>query len=585
MNRRRKKIVKLVPLDSVRFKSIYMTSLILILGLFFKLVYLQVFNASNLKNEALARQIKKTNVLRTRRQIVDRNNRLVAFDKIQYELWAHPKYFRFPGDKSNQRRTIEEVVIKLSQVLNLEKKFLLDKFKNRRDGVKLIDDLNEEKARNIKNLNISGIDLEIHSKRFYPQGNIFSNIVGFVNDERKGSSGLELFLEDKIQVTQKSNIFKKDGKGVPLPDDKGPFEFFNDDKKIKLTIDSRLQKISLNVLTKQVKKWNAQKGLSIVMNVNSGEILSLASVPSYDPERFWEYDQNVFKGWYLQDLFEPGSTFKPINLAFALEENVIQRDGLVLDDGQINVGGWSLSNWNKKGNGYINYPKVLQVSSNVGMVKIMQNLKPITHWNWFKKIGLDKGIETDLFESTPGQIKSKEIFINQPIHQAVASYGQGFSISPLKLVQLHAALANGGYEVSPHVTFEYQRNSNDLKKNKFFSDNVSKVILNWMETVVEEGSGSDVKINGYRIGGKTGTAQKAINGNYSGVACSFVAILPVDKPKYLVFVLIDEPNKPYSYGSTVAVPVAKEIIESLIVLEKIPPSATQNALIVNKPLN
>ena len=585
MNKRRKKIVKLVPLRSIRFKSIYLTSIILIFGLLTKLIYLQVFDASNLKNRALSRQMKRTNVIRSRRQIVDRNNRIVAFDKNQYELWGHPNYFRFPGDKTNKRRTIEEVVNKLSPILNLEKKSLLKKFKNTNDGVRLINDLNEEEAKNIKNLNISGIDLELKSKRFYPQGNILSNIVGFVNDERKGSSGLELFLEDKIQVTQKGNILNKDGKGLPLPYAKEPFAFFNDDKKIKLTLDSRLQKIAFNVLTKQVKKWNAQKGLTVVMNVNNGEILSLASVPSYDPQRFWEYDQKVFKGWYLQDLFEPGSTFKPINLAFALEEKVIQKDGLVLDNGQIYVGGWPLSNWNKKGNGYINYPKVLQVSSNVGMVKIMQNLKPITHWNWFKKIGLDKGIETDLFESTPGQIKSKEIFINQPIHQAVASYGQGFAISPLKLVQLHAALANGGYEVYPHVTFDFQRNISDLKKNKFFSDDVSKVILKWMETVVEEGSGSDVKINGYRIGGKTGTAQKVINGTYSGIACSFVAILPIDKPKYLVFVLIDEPNKPSAYGSTVAVPVAKEIIESLIVLEKIPPSIIQNDLIVNKPLN
>ena len=585
MKQRRKKIVRLVPLGSIRFKSIYIISLILIFGLLSKLVYLQVFNASNLKNKALARQIKRTNVLKTRRQIIDRNNRLVAFDKTQYELWGHPEYFRFPGDKSNQRRTIEEVVIKLLPILNLDEKLLLDKFKNTRDGIRIADNLNEEQAKKIKNLGISGIDLEIYSKRFYPQGDIFSNIVGFVNDERKGSSGLELFLEDKIQVTQKSNILKRDGKGVPLPDGKGPFNLFNDDKKIKLTLDSRLQKIAFNALTKQVKKWNAKKGLTIVMNVNNGEILTLASFPSYDPQRFWEYDQKVFKGWYLQDLFEPGSTFKPINLAFALEEKVIQKDGFILDNGQINVGGWPLSNWNKKGNGYINYPKVLQVSSNVGMVKIMQNLKPITHWNWLKKIELDKSIVTDLFESTPGQIKSKEIFINQPIHQAVASYGQGFSLSPLKLVQLHAALANGGYEVFPHVTFEFQRNSSGLKKNKFFSENVSKVILNWMETVVEEGSGSNAKINGYRMSGKTGTAQKATNGIYSGIACSFVAILPVEKPKYIVFVLIDEPNKPYAYGSTVAVPLAKEIIESLIVLEKIPPSAAHNALIVNKPLN
>ena len=582
---KRKKIVNLRPLESVRFKSIYFISLILILGLLSKLIYLQVFNSSNLKNKALARQIKRTNVLKTRRQIVDRNNRLLAFDKIQYELWAHPKYFRFPGDKSTQRRTIEEVVIKLSPILNLDNKLILNKFKNTKDGVRLFNDLNQEQAKKIKNLNISGIDLEIYSKRFYPQGDIFSNIVGFVNDEKKGSSGLELFLEDKIKVTQRSNIFKKDGTGIPLPDGHGPFNFVNDDKKIKLTLDSRLQKIAFKVLSKQVNKWNAEKGLTIVMDVDNGEILSLVSVPSYNPNRFWEYDQKLFKGWYLQDLFEPGSTFKPINLAFALEENVIHEDGVVLDNGQINVGGWPLSNWNKKGNGYINYPKVLQVSSNVGMVKIMQNLKPITHWNWLKKIGLDKGIETDLFESTPGQIKSKEIFINQPIHQAVASYGQGFSLSPLKLVQLYAVLANGGFEVFPHVTFEFQKNSIDLKRNKIFSDHVSKTILNWMESVVEEGSGSDAKINGYRIGGKTGTAQKVINGTYSGIACSFIAVLPIDKPKYLVFVLIDEPNKPYAYASKVAVPVAKEILDSLIVLGKLPPTTKNNSLIVNKPLN
>ena len=172
MNKRRKKITKLVPLGPIRFKSIYVTSLILILGLLSKLVYLQVFNASNLKNKALARQIKRTNVLRTRRQIVDRNNRLVAFDKTQYELWGHPKYFRFPDDKSNQRRTIEEVVVKISPILNIDRKLLLDKFKNKSDGVRLVEDLNEEQAKNIKNLNISGIDLEIHSKRFYPKGNI-----------------------------------------------------------------------------------------------------------------------------------------------------------------------------------------------------------------------------------------------------------------------------------------------------------------------------------------------------------------------------------------------------------------------------
>ena len=584
MKNRTKKIVNLKTLSSNRFKSIYISSLILIIGLLARIINLQVFNAAILKNRAIAIQDKKTTVSKTRRSIVDRNNRLVAFDKPVFELWAHPRYFNFPGDKAQKIRTIDEVASKLSKILDVDKKLLLDKFNNKNEGVKLFDDLNQDEAKKIKSLYISGLDLERYSKRFYPQGNLFSNIVGFVNDERKGSSGLELYLEHEIQVKGKSNVLRKGADGTPLPDRSGPSDFINDDKKIVLTLDSRLQKVAYDILSKQVKKWNAEKGLAVVMNVNNGEILSLATAPSYDPHKFWEYDQKLFKGWFIQDLFEPGSTFKPINLALALEEKIIKQNGFVQDNGNINIGGWSLSNWDKKGNGYINYPKVLQVSSNVGMVKIMKNLKPIIYWDWLKKLGLDKRIETDLFESTPGELKSKEIFINQPIEQAVASFGQGFSISPLKLAQLHAVLANGGYEIYPHVTFNFQMKKNDIKKNKFFSDNVSRVILEWMESVVEDGSGSGAKIKGYRIGGKTGTSQKAINGIYSEKkACSFVAILPVEKPKYLVFVLIDEPSQPYAYGSTVAVPVVKEIIDSLIVLEKIPPSSEKNQLIVNKP--
>ena len=178
-------------------------------------------------------------------------------------------------------------------------------------------------------------------------------------------------------------------------------------------------------------------------------------------------------------------------------------------------------------------------------------------------------------------MKSKDVFVNQPIEQAVASSGQGFSISPLKLAQIHAILANGGYEIIPHVTQDFNIEN---KKNKLFSSEVSKTILEWMETVVENGTGNGSKIDGYRIGGKTGTSQKAINGIYTTKkVCSFVATLPINDPKYLVLVVIDEPSKAYAYGSTVAVPVAKEIIESLIVLEKIPPFSKENKIIVKKP--
>ena len=579
-----KKIVHLIPLDQRRFKLLYIFGLLIILCLFSRLVKLQVFNASDLQREARLSQSLKVNPLKKRRSIVDRNNRLIAYDKTLYKLWAHPKYFNFMGDSTNRVRSIEEVAKKLSPILNVQDEILMEKFHNKIGGIMLLDKISEEKAEKIKNLQISGLDLFKYSQRYYPQGELYSNLVGFVNDENKGSAGLELYLDNQIKVFKKSNFLKKGGDGTPLPDNSAPGDFISDYKSLGLTLDSKLQKASYSALSRQVSKWKAKKGFAIVMDVNNGQILSLVTTPTYDPNKFWQYDSELFKGWYSQDLFEPGSTFKPINLALALEEKVIQKDGLVEDNGKINVGGWTLSNWNKKGNGYIDYPKLLQVSSNVAMVKIMQNLDPAIYWDWLKNLGINENLETDIYESTAGQLKKKDLFVKQPIEPAVASFGKGFSISPLKLVQLHAALANGGFEVTPHVTTNFKGKDSKNPKKQFFSHQVSKTVLEWMESVVDKGSGSGAKIDGYRIAGKTGTSQKALNGSYtSKKVCSFVATLPVNDPKYVVLVVVDEPSKSYAYGSTVAVPVAKEIIESLIVIEKIPPSIKDHEIIVKKP--
>ena len=582
--KKHKKIVRLTPLDQRRFKFLYIFSLLLIFCLFGRLVKLQVFNASDLQRKARLIQSSKINALKKRRSIVDRNNRLIAYDKPLYKLWAHPQYFNFPGDSINRVRSIEEVTKKLSSILDINNEILFEKFNNKMIGIKLLDKISEEKAEKIKNLKISGLDLFKYSQRYYPQGELYSNLVGFVNDENIASAGLELHLDNQIKVFNKSNLIKRGGDGTPLPDNSAPGDFIYDYKSLGLTIDSKLQKASFNALSKQVRKWKAKKGFAMVMDVNNGRILSLVTVPSYDPNKFWQYDSELFRGWYSQDLFEPGSTFKPINLALALEEKVIQKDGLVEDIGKIKVGGWTLSNWNKKGNGYIDYPKVLQVSSNVGMVKIMQNLDPTIYWDLLQNLGINKNLETDLFESTAGQLKRKDLFVKQSIEPAVTSFGKGFSISPLKLVQLHAALANGGFEVTPHVTSTFKERVNKNPKKKFFSPDISKTVLEWMESVVDKGSGFGAKIEGYRIAGKTGTSQKAKNGSYtSKKVCSFVATLPVNDPKFAVLVVIDEPSKAYAYGSTVAVPVAKEIIESLIVIEKIPPKIKDHGMIVKKP--
>ncbi|MFM7548771.1 MAG: penicillin-binding transpeptidase domain-containing protein, partial [Cyanobacteriota bacterium] len=241
-------------------------------------------------------------------------------------------------------------------------------------------------------------------------------------------------------------------------------------------------------------------------------------------------------------------------------------------------------NHDRRGNGVIDFPTVLQVSSNVGMVQAMQRVKPSRFWYWLDAMGIDAAPDTDLPGAVAGELKPRSDFITQPIEPAVAAFGQGFSLTPLKLVQLHAMLANGGRMVSPHIT-RGLRSGEALASApaggglQLLDPGVTQTVMRWMESVVEHGSGKGARIPGHRIGGKTGTAQKAERGVYIPGAriTSFVAHVPIEDPRYVVLVVVDEPRGSNAYGSTVAVPVARQILEALLVLEKIPPSTTPSA--------
>jgi len=316
------------------------------------------------------------------------------------------------------------------------------------------------------------------------------------------------------------------------------------------------------------------------MDVRNGEMLALASAPTYNPNRFWDFSPALFREWSVQDLYEPGSTFKPINLAIALQEKAIKPSDKINDSGSLMIGGWPIFNHDRRANGVIDFPTILQVSSNVAMVQTMRQVKPVVFWQWLEKIGIDTVPDTDLPGAVAGQLKSRQQFTSQPIEPATAAFGQGFSLTPLKLLQLHGMLANDGKLVSPHITRGLR--SGDALAGaagpgegiQLLDPAVTRQVMGWMETVVEESSGDGVKVAGYRIGGKTGTAQKALNGVYIPGAriCSFVASLPIDDPRYVVLVVVDEPQGGNAYGSTVAMPAAKQIIESLLVIEKVPPS-------------
>ncbi|MEY3751320.1 MAG: hypothetical protein RLZZ11_588 [Cyanobacteriota bacterium] len=576
---RQKRVLQLTPVPSSRLWLVFLLMGGALAGLALRLAWVQVVQGPELLNRARAVQTQTITPLGRRRTIVDRQGSLVALDEERFTLWAHPRYFAFPGDDIGRLRSPLDVARKLSGVLAMPMADLVRSMEGRKSGVKLATDLDPETAQRVRELGISGVDLEGYPQRVYPQGGLFANVVGFLNLERVAQAGLEQSRDRDLRRHESTRQLRRGADGTPLPDGLKAGVLYGDDLRLQLTLDARLQQVAQMALAKQVKQWSAKRGVALVMDVRNGELLALASTPTYDPNQFWKYKPGLFREWSVQDLYEPGSTFKPINLAIALQENAIDPAGKVNDTGQLSIGGWPIFNHDRKGNGVIDFPTVLQVSSNVGMVQAMKRVKPARFWHWLHTLGIDTTPDTDLPGAQAGQLKSLETFRTQPIEPATAAFGQGFNLTPLKLVQLHAMLANGGRLVSPHIT-RGLRSGDDLAPApassgvQLIKPEIAQTVLNWMETVVEKGSGKGAAIPGYRIGGKTGTAQKAENGVYIPGAriTSFVAHLPINDPRYVVLVVVDEPKGGNAYGSTVAVPVARQIMEALLVIEKVPPS-------------
>nr|WP_254217260.1 penicillin-binding protein 2 [Synechococcus sp. CCY 9618] len=559
--------------------AVYLLLCAALLGLAGRLAWLQVVQAPRLQARALAIQTQSIAPIGKRRTIVDRMGRLVALDEERYTLWAHPRYFNLPGDEPQQIRPASDVARKLSVVLARPTEDLVRTIGSRRSGVKLATGLDPETAHRVRALGISGLDLEAYPQRVYPQGQLFANVVGFLNLERVAQAGLEQSRDRDLRRQEVTLSMRRGADGTPLPEGLQAGALYGDDLRLQLTLDARLQQVAQQALGKQVKQWKAKRGAALVMNARNGEILALASTPSYDPNRFWSYNPGLFREWSVQDLYEPGSTFKPINLALALQEKAIRPGDKVNDVGQLEIGGWPIFNHDRRANGLIDFPTVLQVSSNVGMVRAMANVKRDRFWHWLHAMGIDDMPDTDLPGAVAGQLKSRSEFTSAPIEPAVAAFGQGFSLTPLKLLQLHAMLANGGRLVSPHITRglrsgEALASSSSPTGVQLLDPKVTRTVVDWMESVVENGSGKGMKIPGYRIAGKTGTAQKARNGVYIPGAriCSFVAILPSEDPSYVVLVVVDEPQGGNAYGSTVALPAARQIAEALLVIEKVPPT-------------
>ena len=556
-----------------------------IIGLSINLFRLQMGQESSfLQEQAKSQQQQRILPFVPRRPITDRKGDILALDRRVYTLYVHPKLFK---------QSPSEIAEKLAPVLLREDlttpnpNELLQLFGTSPSGIKVADLIPEEVANRIQNLRLDGLELLESRQRLYPQQDTTADVVGYVNPEGKGQAGIEYSQESLLERTMPSLSFQRAANGAWVPEHIATGFIPVDDLELRLTIDTSLQRIARKSLQKYVQEFKAKRGTVIVMDAKDGSVLTLANEPSYNPNQYYKFDLERFKNWALTDLYEPGSTFKPINVALALESGAIQADTVVNDEGNIQVGGWPIQNSDGSARGPLSISDVVKYSSNVGMVRIMQRMEPDVFYEGLKRLGLGSTMGIDLPFAATSTLKTKAQFVSAAIEPATTAFGQGFSITPIQLAQLHSLLANGGKLVTPHVVQGLYNSKSQLywklplpEPEQVFSTETANAVLKMMESVVKEGgTGTRATIEGYQIAGKTGTAQKASpDGGYSSNALitSFVGILSVDHPRYVVVAVVDEPVEGRA-GGIVAAPIVKSVMEALIHLEKVPPSEIPSA--------
>ena len=571
------------------------------LGLVARLYYLQIIDpvitykqapqGKKLSQIAADQQTTRLRFYIPRRQIVDRQQSVLATDRITYTLYVHPRLFI----RNSVAVPVTEIAEELADILqNKTPEELLKIFSKQEWGIRLAQDLPESVKEKIAALKIDGLDLKQNYSRFYPHQEMAAEVTGYVNRDsnRRPQAGVEFTqhqLLERQPISWKMKRSFNRNKAVFHPGElKRSQQLFSyDDLRLQLTIDLRLQQLARNALKQQMAAYKAKRGTVIIMDVRDGSIAALVSEPTYDPNTYYNYDVGLFRNWAITDLYEPGSTFKPINLALALDAGVISPQDTFDDPGKLQIKDALVRNhdFEKKGaRGKLTLSEILQYSSNVGMIKVMSRLNPEDYYQGLQKLGIEEKLQFDIPGYTTGRLKNEVEFTVRAIEPATTAFGQGFSLTPLKLIQLHAALANGGKLITPHVVKGlsdykgYMHYSLPTSSQQIFSPKTARTVLEMMETVVEEGSGAAAKIPGYRIAGKTGTSQKAVTeGGYDEKAkiTSFVGIFPVESPRYAVLAVVDEPHGEYTFGSTVAAPIVGSVIEGIIDIEGIPPVKSQ----------
>lgn len=593
--------MRMYPTSTINKKRMWIAFIILaslLIILTFRVGWVQIVRGNHYAELAKEEQKKDIPLEAKRGSVYDCNGQDLALSAVTNTIWARPHAIYSGRSDKKAKDNYDNTKKALKEVLGLSDEYVKTILKSEKPIVKVAKYVDKEKADELRKRGIKGIEIEEEVKRYYPMGAFASNVLGSVTDDNVGQSGIEARYNNYLSGVPGRWIKDTDRDGESIVYGKEEFYEPKDGYDAYLTIDKVIQHFTERAIENVRTNTGADRVMGIVMNPQNGEILAMAVTPDFDPnnprvpidavqqeifnslgsKEKYEYLMKMWRNPLINDVYEPGSTFKLLTTSAALEEGVTNLGEYFHCTGFYDVYGTVLKCWSwKKPHGSETLSKALGNSCNPVFIQLAQRIGYNKYYEYMDRFGMTSKTGIDFPGEGRAILQPKKTA--GPVGLATMSYGQGIAVTPIQMITAVSAIGNGGELLEPHLVKKLvdKKSGKTIKEfnkksiRKVISEQTSQDMRAAMEAVVTDGGGKVIQIPGYRIGGKTGTAQKASKGTYGDETdSSVIALAPIDDPKIAVLVIVDNP-KGIKFGSTTAGPGVREILANCFAYMNIKP--------------
>ena len=521
-------------------------------GLFVRSVYLQLFEHEFLEEEGKARHLRVVEIPAHRGMVLDRNGELLAVSTPIHSVWANPL------EALQSHKAIRNVALILGvNANNLIKRL---QAKKNKQFFYIKRHIAPEQAEKLNKLNAKGIHLKREYRRYYPTAEVTSHLLGFTDIDDKGLEGIELAYETWLQGKPGSKKVIKDSFNRVVEDVEA-LSIPEPGKDVILSIDRRIQYLAYRELKAQLSKHRAKAASAVLMDANTGEVLAIANVPSFNPNNRTGYGRGTYRNRAVTDVYEPGSTIKPFTIASALESQRYSQNTVIdTSPGEYEIGEFTIRD--HKNYGALTVSEIILKSSNVGATKIAQTIPADELWSTFSAIGIGHSTESGFPGEVAGHLKNFQDW--HKVEHATMSYGYGMSMTSLQLARAYSVFASGGKLLPVSMLRKSNEDLADVEKIPaiFSPQTVDKVVSMLTAVVSDQGTGSKAAIPGYSVAGKTGTVHKSDKGGYAEdkYISVFAGLAPASDPKLVLVVMVNQPNSGMYFGGEVAAPIFSKIM-------------------------